>query len=158
MTEQDAYTKAGVSQAGAGSAVAALVRSLKLIDTGKESRVVPLPGHYASVLRIDERTGRATGVHYVSQGRERFQRAAMVAVAGYSIETPRLLLNSASRRFPAGLCNDFDQVGRYLMVQGAPQTAGRFDAEVRMYKAPPPEVSTEEFYETDPARGAKRGF
>ena len=33
------------------------------------------------------------------------------------------------------------QVGRYLMVQGAPQTAGRFDAEVRMYKAPPPEVA-----------------
>jgi len=56
----------------------------------------------------------------------------MVAVAGYSIETPRLLLNSASSRFPEGLCNDFDQVGRYLMVQGAPQTAGRFDAEVRM--------------------------
>jgi hypothetical protein len=37
---------------------------------------------------------------------------------GYSIETPRLLLNSASSRFPDGLCNDFDQVGRYLMVQG----------------------------------------
>ena len=44
------------------------------------------------------------------------------------------------------------------MVQGAPQTAGRFDAEVRMYKAPPPEVSTEEFYETDPAKDYKRGF
>ena len=29
------------------------------------------------------------------------------------------------------------------MVQGAPQTAGRFDDEIRMYKAPPPEVSTE---------------
>ena len=82
----------------------------------------------------------------------------MVAVAGYSIETPRLLLNSASSRFPDGLCNDFDQVGRYLMVQGAPQTAGRFDAEVRMYKAPPPEVSTEEFYETDPGKDYKRGF
>jgi choline dehydrogenase-like flavoprotein len=82
----------------------------------------------------------------------------MVAVAGYSIETPRLLLNSASARFPDGLCNDFDQVGRYLMVQGAPQTAGRFDAEVRMYKAPPPEVSTEQFYETDPARDCQRGF
>jgi choline dehydrogenase-like flavoprotein len=81
-----------------------------------------------------------------------------VAVAGYSIETPRLLLNSACSRFPDGLCNDFDQVGRYLMVQGAPQTAGRFDAEVRMYKAPPPEVSTEQFYETDPAKPYKRGF
>ena len=27
-----------------------------------------------------------------------------------------------------------------------------------MYKAPPPEVSTEEFYETDPAKDYKRGF
>src|SRR3569833_3132860 len=66
--------------------------------------------------------------------------------------------NSASRRFPDGLCNDFDQVGRYLMVQGAPQTAGRFDAEIRMYKAPPPEVSTEEIYEADPAKPYRRGF
>ena len=109
-------------------------------------------------IEVDERTGRASGVHYVRGGVHRFQRAAAVAVAGYSIETPRLLLNSASRRFPDGLCNDFDQVGRYLMVQGAPQTAGRFGAEVRMYKAPPPEVSSEEFYETDPARPYRRGF
>ena len=109
-------------------------------------------------VEVDQRTGRATGVHYVREGRSRFQRAKVVAIAGYSIETPRLLLNSTSTRFPDGLCNDFDQVGRYLMVQGAPQTAGRFDAEVRMYKAPPPEVSTEEFYETDPSKPYKRGF
>ena len=109
-------------------------------------------------VEVDERTGVATGVHYVKGGVPRFQRARMVAIAGYSIETPRLLLNSASRRFPDGLCNEFDQVGRYLMVQGAPQTAGRFDAEVRMYKSPPPEVSSEEFYETDPAKDYKRGF
>jgi choline dehydrogenase-like flavoprotein len=109
-------------------------------------------------IEVDERTGEATGVHYVKAGVPRFQRARVVAIAGYSIETPRLLLNSASRRFPDGLCNDSDQVGRYLMVQGAPQTAGRFDAEVRMYKSPPPEVSSEEFYETDPAKDYKRGF
>ena len=109
-------------------------------------------------VEVDERTGRATGVHYVRDGVPRFQKARMVAIAGYSIETPRLLLNSASRRFPQGLCNDFDQVGRYLMVQGAPQTAGRFDAEVRMYKSPPPEVSSEDFYETDPAKDYQRGF
>jgi choline dehydrogenase-like flavoprotein len=109
-------------------------------------------------VEVDERTGEAAGVHYVKGGVPRFQRARMVAIAGYSIETPRLLLNSASRRFPDGLCNDSDQVGRYLMVQGAPQTAGRFDAEVRMYKSPPPEVSSEEFYETDPAKDYKRGF
>ena len=109
-------------------------------------------------IEVDERTGLASGVHYVKGGVSRFQRARMVAIAGYSIETPRLLLNSACGRFPDGLCNDFDQVGRYLMVQGAPQTAGRFGAEIRMYKSPPPEVSSEEFYETDPARPYRRGF
>ena len=109
-------------------------------------------------VEIDPRTGLATGVHYVKGGSPRFQHARTVVVAGYSIETPRLLLNSTSKRFPDGLCNDFDQVGRYLMVQGAPQTAGRFDDEVRMYKAPPPEVSTEAFYETDPSKPYKRGF
>jgi choline dehydrogenase-like flavoprotein len=116
------------------------------------------PDSMVTAIAVDERTGLATGVHYVRGGVPRFQRAAVVAVAGYSIETPRLLLNSASRRFPDGLCNDFDQVGRYLMVQGAPQTAGRFDDEVRMYKAPPPEVSSEEFYETDPTHPYRRGF
>jgi choline dehydrogenase-like flavoprotein len=101
---------------------------------------------------------RATGVTYFRDGVERRQRARMVAVAGYSIETPRLLLNSASATFPDGLCNDHDLVGRYVMVQGAPQTAGRYPEEVRPYKAPPPEVSTEAFYETDPTKDYQRGF
>ena len=79
-------------------------------------------------------------------------------MAGYSIETPRLLLNSTSGRFPHGVGNDEDQVGRYVMVQGASQSAGRFPEELRMYKAPPPEVSSEDFYETDPRRGFARGF
>jgi choline dehydrogenase-like flavoprotein len=44
------------------------------------------------------------------------------------------------------------------MVQGASQTAGRFPTEQRMYKAPPPEISSEQFYETDEKRGFARGF
>lgn len=116
------------------------------------------PDSLVTGIEVDGRTGLATGVQYVHGGVSRFQRARMVAVAGYSIETPRLLLNSASARFPDGLANDFDQVGRYLMVQGAPQTAGRFDEEVRMFKAPPPEVSSEQFYETDPTKPYKRGY
>jgi hypothetical protein len=105
-------------------------------------------------------TDRAAGVVYYDEvgGAEKLQRARLVAIAGYSIETPRLLLNSVSRRFPHGLCNNTDQVGRYVMVQGASQTAGRFPDELRMYKAPPPEVSSEQFYETNPARGFARGF
>ena len=58
---QDAYTQAGVSQRHADSAVAALVKHLSRIETGKPSRVIDLPGHYASVLRIDEHNGIAFG-------------------------------------------------------------------------------------------------
>jgi choline dehydrogenase-like flavoprotein len=117
-----------------------------------------------TAVEIDDSTGRVTGVRYLENdesgtpGPEHVQRADAVAVAGYSIETPRLLLNSTSRRFPRGLGNPADQVGRYVMVQGAPQVAGRFPEEMRMYKAPPPEISSEQFYETDATRGFARGF
>lgn len=110
------------------------------------------------VLRIETEAGRCTGVRYSRAGGEHFQRAAAVAVAGYSIETPRLLLNSTSPEHPNGLGNGNDQVGRYVMVQGAPQVAGRFPETMRMYKAPPPEISSEQFYETDPDRDFARGF
>ena len=55
---QEAYERAGVSQAGADSAVEALVAGLQRA-TAHGSRTVPLPGHYASVVRLDDRTGIA---------------------------------------------------------------------------------------------------
>jgi phosphoribosylformylglycinamidine cyclo-ligase len=55
----DAYARAGVDQGAADSAVAALVGALGRIELGRPSRQVPLPGHYASVIRIDDRTGIA---------------------------------------------------------------------------------------------------
>lgn len=124
------------------------------IEHGVEVR----PDSMAIRVEVDGASGRCTGVTYVQDGRERFQRAAAVAVCGYAIETPRLLLNSTSSRFPHGLANGSDQVGRYVMVQGATQVAARFPYELRMYKAPPPEISSEQFYETDESRGFARGF
>jgi choline dehydrogenase-like flavoprotein len=117
-------------------------------------------GSMAVRVEIDDATGLARGVTYIDEqsSKVRYQRARVVAVCAYSIESPRLLLNSTSQRFPHGLCNTEDQVGRYVMVQGATQTAGRYPDEVRMYKAPPPEVSSEVFYETDESRGFARGF
>jgi choline dehydrogenase-like flavoprotein len=103
------------------------------------------------VTRIESEGARVTGVVYQHDGVEHFQRADAVAVCGYAIESPRLLLNS-------GLGNGFDQVGRYVMVQGATQVAARFPDMLRMYKAPPPEISSEDFYETDESRGFARGF
>jgi len=59
VSEADAYARAGVDQGAADSAVAGLVRALGAIELGRPSRQVPLPGHYASVIGIDERTGIA---------------------------------------------------------------------------------------------------
>jgi phosphoribosylformylglycinamidine cyclo-ligase len=59
MSSGDAYAKAGVDQGAADSAVSGLVKALGAIQLGRPSRQVPLPGHYASVIRLDERTGIA---------------------------------------------------------------------------------------------------
>jgi phosphoribosylformylglycinamidine cyclo-ligase len=55
----DAYARAGVDQGAADSAVAGLVAALGAINLGRPSRQVSLPGHYASVIKLDERTGIA---------------------------------------------------------------------------------------------------
>ena len=81
--------------------------------------------------------GRATGIHYHREGEWRFQRARHVVVAGYAIETPRLLLNSASERYPDGLANSSGLVGKNLMTQANQAVWGRMDEPVRWYKAPP---------------------
>jgi len=105
------------------------------------------------------RDGRVSGVCYFDKyGREREQKARAVIVCGYAIETPRLLFNSACPGFEQGLGNSSGVLGRYLMVQAGNVVAGRFPHLVRMYKAPPANAMTEEFYETDPRRGFARGF
>ncbi len=114
----------------------------------------------AMVSRIDmDAHRRARGVTYVdADGHERTLRARAVVVAGYAIETPRLLLNSACTGFENGLANSSDTVGRYLMAQAGNVVSGRFDDPVRMYKAPPAHALSEEFYETDSRRDFARGF
>jgi choline dehydrogenase-like flavoprotein len=105
------------------------------------------------------RKGLVTGVTYFDRaGRERQQRARAVIVSGYSIETPRLLLNSACPGHERGLANSSGTLGHYLMAQAGNIVAGRFPGLVRMYKAPPAHALTEHFYETDPKRGFARGF
>ena len=103
--------------------------------------------------------GHADGVlYYDREGRERFQRARAVIVAGYSIETPRLLLNSACPGHEQGLANSSGTLGRFLMAQAGNVVAGRFSDLIRMYKAPPAHALSEDFYETDKNRGFARGF
>lgn len=81
--------------------------------------------------------GLVTGVHYHREDAWHFQPARHVIVAGYAIETPRLLLNSANARYPDGLANSSGLVGRNLMVHTNQAVWGEVDDEIRWYKGPP---------------------
>ena len=104
----------------------------RALAAGAEIRDLAMVGR----IEVNAR-GRASGVHYCRAGKWRFQRARNVVVAGYAIETPRLLLNSACPQFPDGLANSSGLVGKNLMVQLNQAAWGQVDAEVRSYKGPP---------------------
>jgi len=93
--------------------------------------------------------GRVSGVHYHREGAWRFQRARNVVVAGYAIETPRLLLNSANSRYPEGLANSSGLVGKNLMVHTNQAVWGTMKDEIRWYKGPPSLAVCEHWNYTD---------
>jgi choline dehydrogenase-like flavoprotein len=90
----------------------------------------------AQALKIEHNAaGRATGVLYAdSKGNRNFQKARVVCVAGNSIESPRLLLNSASPMFPNGLANSSGQVGKNYMRHMTGSVYGIFERPVHMYR------------------------
>ncbi len=103
--------------------------------------------------------GMATGaVYFDADGKEVFQPAEMVIVACNGVGTPRLLLNSASGRFPTGLANSSDQVGRNLMFHPYANIYGYADEALDGNRAPPLCLWSHEFYETDMSRGFVRGY
>jgi len=103
--------------------------------------------------------GMASGAtYYDPSGTERFQPAEVVILAANGIGTPRLLLNSASSRFPNGLANSSGLVGKNLMLHPWPQVSGYVDEEMDGDRGPQTVMWSKEFYETDPSRGFVRGY
>ncbi len=64
-----------------------------------------------------DRSGKATGVHYIDKRTrsDQYARARVVVLAASAGETARILLNSKSAQFPQGLSNSSGLVGKYLM-------------------------------------------
>ena len=103
--------------------------------------------------------GMATGVvYYDAEGVERFLGAEVVILACNGIGTPRLLLNSTSKRFPDGLANSSGLVGRNLMFHPYAYISGRFEETLDGGRGPSNGLWSQEFYETDLGRGFVRGF
>ncbi|WP_274651266.1 GMC family oxidoreductase [Paenibacillus humicola] len=102
--------------------------------------------------------GRARGVAFVHDGKSYEQKARLVILSAFVVETPRLLLNSATADFPDGLANSSGMVGKAIMVHSSHDVYAKFDYEIRLYKGTPVLATTQDFYRTDPNRGFARGY
>ena len=101
---------------------------LAACHSGRGGTAHPLPGARDHHQRA--RHGRPASIYYDAEGMEQFQPAEVVILACNGIGTPRLLLNSASSRFPDGLANSSGLVGKNLMLHPWPQVCGYVDEEM----------------------------
>ena len=115
---------------------------------------------HAQVLKIEhDAQGKVTGVIYADKdGNQQLQKARIVAVAGNSIESPRLLLNSASSMFPDGLANSSGQVGKNYMRHMTASMYAVFPEPVRFWRGTTMAgIITDESIH-DPSRGFVGGY
>lgn len=112
------------------------------------------------VAKIEhDATGKVTGVVYFdAKGTTQRQKARVVAVAGNSIESPRLLLNSASAKYPDGLANSSGQVGKNYMRHVTGSVYAAFDKSVHMYRGTTMAGIVRDEARNDPARGFVGGY
>ncbi len=101
-------------------------------DTG---RLTLITGAMAREILIGK-DGRAEGVSYIDKATRSEKRihARAVVVAASACESARLLLNSKSSLFPAGIANSSGTVGCYLMDSVGSSGVGYFP---QMEKVPP---------------------
>jgi len=112
------------------------------------------------VLRIEhDKSGKVTGVVYADKdGNQHMQKARVVCVACNSIESPRLLLNSASSMFSGGLANSSGQVGRNYMRHMTGSVYAAFDKPVRMWRGTTMAGIISDEARHDPSRGFVGGY
>ncbi|MCA3494316.1 MAG: GMC family oxidoreductase [Rhodobacter sp.] len=113
---------------------------------------------HAARIEHDD-SGKVTGVVYFdAEGKEQRQAARIVCVAGNTIESPRLLLNSASAMFPDGLANSSGQVGRNYMRHVTGSVYAVFDKPVRMWRGTTMAGIIQDEARNDPTRGFVGGY
>ena len=83
----------------------------------RTKRLTTLHDSIVSEIIYDEKKGKATGVRVVNQKTMEVKEyfAKVIFLNAGSMNTAGLMLNSKSHRFPTGLGNDSDQVGRNIM-------------------------------------------
>jgi len=103
-----------------------------------------------TALRLElDASGRVARVVYAGLDRvEHAQEADVFVVSSGGIETPRLLLLSASARFPDGLANRSGVLGRHLMNHPVANTTGTFEQRLDPFRVIFESSESFQFYAT----------
>jgi len=111
-------------------------------------------------VRIEHgKDGLVNGVVYRdAKGSEQRQLARIVCVAANSVETSRLLLLSESSKYPQGLANSSDQVGRHFSHHTGGFAFGVFDQPIRFWRGTTLAGLVEDETRHDPKRGFAGGY
>jgi len=114
----------------------------------------------AMALKVEhDASGKVTGVLYAdAEGNQHLQKARVVCVAGNSIESPRLLLNSASSMFPDGMANSSGQVGQNYMCHTTGGLYAAMPEKVHMFRGTSVAGVVGDDVKNDPSRGFYGGY
>ncbi len=122
-------------------------------------------GHFelrpnSHVLKIThDGSGKVDGVLYADEnGNQQHQKARIVCLAGNSIESPRVLLNSASAMYPNGLANSSGEVGKNYMRHVTGSVYAEFENPVHMYRGTTMAGIISDEAKHDPSRGFVGGY
>ncbi len=93
--------------------------NLLLPDALATGKLTILNNAVVRQISVDPNTGRANGVHFVDRRNKRdyHVKARAVVLSASTLESTRILLNSASRQHPKGLGNSSGVLGHYLFDQ-----------------------------------------
>ena len=103
--------------------------------------------------------GNVSGVLYSdADGNHHLQKARVVCVAGNAVESPRLLLNSASSMYPDGLANAHGNVGKYYMRNATAYVFATFEKPVHAHRSQDSPALVADEVRHVPARGFAGGY
>jgi choline dehydrogenase-like flavoprotein len=93
--------------------------NLLLPDALATGNLKIVPNSVVREISVNRNTGKADGVHFLHRHskQEFFVPARAIVLGASTLESTRILLNSKSRQYPAGLANGSGTLGQYLFDQ-----------------------------------------
>jgi choline dehydrogenase-like flavoprotein len=118
------------------------------------------PSSRAVKLELDKRQTKVVGLRFIDEnGNSGLIEAKIFVIACNGVGTPRFLLANATSKFPNGIGNNHDLLGRNLMLHPLAYLEGTVSED--LYSSIGPQgccLQSQEFYETQPTALFKRGF